>query len=290
MSLASGDLTTLAAVKEYISNPPSDKVISALIGRISVQIRSILNRNLLVPVTYTQQFSGQGTRQLVLPEWPLLGLSSLKVSGIVVPIAPQINDPNPPSVPYGYRFQPWNGVPPGQPAVLDLIGLSFCRGFQNVVATYSAGYAVTGEAQTIPATPFQVTPNTPFGSWATDQGVSFADTGVSLVAISSGTPTTGQYLPPAPGLGSPRLTYTFAAADTLRTVLLSYGFIPGDLEQVAIELISERAAYRTRVGLRSQSLAGQETISYDISGIPAYACEMLRAYESVLPPAIGAPV
>lgn len=290
MSLATGDLTTLAAVKAYVSNPAADPVLSALIVRESAHIRSILNRGLLVPTTYTQQFSGQGTRQLVLPEWPLLSLTSLVVDGTTIPIAPQINDPLPASVPFGWRFQPWNGVPPGQPAVVDLVGYRFFGGFQNVVATYKAGYQVSNEAQTIPASSFQITPNAPYGSWATDQGVTYAATGAALTAILAGTPTVGQYLPPNPGLSTPRLAYTFAAADVGQGVLLTYGFIPADLEQVCIELIAERVSYRSRVGLRSQALAGQETIAYDLSGIPAYAVEMLRPYESVLPPAIGAPV
>lgn len=290
MSLLSGDLTTPAVAKSYIPNAPNDTVLSGLITRISSQIRSLINRQALVPTIYTQQFSGQRTRQLVLPEWPLLTLSSLKISGVDTPIAPQLNDPDPPSFTFGYRFQPWSGIPPGNPAVLDLIGFSFLGGLQNVVVNYTAGYQVTNEAQTIPATPFQVLPTIPFGSWATDQGVTYVATGVALTAIASGTPTVGQYLPPNPNAGTPRLYYTFALADVGKAVLISYGFIPGDLEQAALDLISERSAYRTRVGIRSQSLAAQETITYDTSAVPAYIKAMLMPYTSVLPPAIGAPV
>jgi hypothetical protein len=291
VSLASGDLTTLPAVKAYLANYPGDPVASALISRVSAQIRAILNRRILVPTTYVQQFSGQWTRQLVLPEYPLLSLSSLLVGGLSVPIAPQPTSPPPALFPgYGYRFQPWNGVPPGDPAVLDLIGLAFCGGFQNVVATYKAGYQVTGEAQTIPAGPgpYTVSPSVPYGSWASDQGVAYAVGGAALTPISSGTPTVGQYLPP--DLAVPRLNYTFAAADATLGVLLTYGYVPADLEGACIELIAERASYRSRVGLHSQALASQETLVYDRSGLPAYIVEMLRPYESVLPPAIGAPV
>ena len=273
-----------------MNNAPSDTVLRALITRISAHIRAILNRNVLVPRTYVQQFSGQSTRQLVLPEYPLLVLTSLVIDGVTVSIAPQ---PGPDiTSSFGYRFQPWNGVPPGMPGVLDLTGLSFIRGLQNVVATYTAGYQVTAEAQTVPAGPSpSITPFAPYGSWATDQGVVNATTGVAFTATSSGTPTVGQYQPPAPDIDTPRSTYLFNTADANTPVLLSYGFIPADLEQVAIEIIAERAAYRSRVGMHSQSLAGQETMAfYDTSGIPAYAAEMLRPYESVLPPAIGAPV
>ncbi len=128
MSLATGDLTILATAKGYMANPPSDLVLSGLITRISAQIRGCLNRGLLVPKTYIQQFSGQGTRQLVLPDYPLLSLNSLVVSGISVPLAQQIGSQPYLTGPWGYRFQPWSGVPPGQAGVLDLSGFNFLRG------------------------------------------------------------------------------------------------------------------------------------------------------------------
>ncbi len=290
MSLATGDLTTLAAAKAYMANPPSDPVLSGLITRISRQIQSILNRSAIVPTTYTQQFSGTCTGQLVLPDWPVTTLTSLVIGGVAISIAPQLSSVSSPSVPYGYRFQPWNGRPPGQPAVLNLVGTNFWWGSQNVVATYTAGYQVTSESQVVPATPFQLTPKIPYGSWATDQGVVNVTTGLAMTAMLSGTPTTGQYLAPDPNAAIPRLYYTFAPVDTGQTVLLSYGFIPADLEQAALDLVAERASYRARVGLRSQSLAGQETISFDLHGLPDYIVEMLRPYESVIPPAMGAPL
>lgn len=291
MSLATGDLTTLAAVKSYITAPAADAVISGLITRISGHIRAAMNRGILVPTTYTQQFSGQGTQQLVLPEWPLLSLTSLKIDGLPIPVSPQVDDPSSFNVTYGYRFQPWSGVPPGNPAVLDLIGYSFRGGLQNTIVSYVAGYQVTGEAQTIPAvSTFTVVPNLPFGSWATDRGVVNATTGAVLTSTTNPAPAAGQYLPPNPALATPRLNYTFNSADANTPILLSYGFIPAEVEQACIELIMERSAYRSRVGIRSQSLASQETIVYDLGGISKYVQEVLRDYVSVLPPAIGAPV
>jgi len=191
---------------------------------------------------------------------------------------------------YGYGFQPWNGIPPGNPAVLSLSGgATFYRGTRNVGVTYLAGYQVTDEAGTIPATPFRITPLAPYGIWASDQGVTFLN-GTALTAISSGTPTTGQYLPPAPDATVPRDYYTFAAADTGLPVLMSYGFVPADLEQVVLELIIERSAYRTRPGVKSQMLASQETIVYDNSGLSRATQSILSAYRSVLPPAMAAVV
>ena len=291
MSLASGDLTTLAAAKGYVDPLPADAVLSGLISRLSMMIRSTLNRSYLFPRSYTEQFGGQFTKQLVLPHYPVLGTPKLTIDGTVVPVAPQPNANQASGIPWGFRFQPWNGLPPGAPAVLELVGgITFWGGRQNVVVTYEAGYQVTNEAQTIPSSPFTLPPLAPYGTWATDQGVTFAATGQALTAIASGVPVAGQYLPPAPDLPSPRLVYTFAAADTGKGVLLSYGFIPADIEQAALELIAERASYRTRVGIRSRSLASQEIFSYDDAGLNKWIIDALWPYVSVLPPPIGAPV
>ena len=292
MTLLAGDLTTLATAKSYIEPLPNDQILSGLITRISSMIRSTLNRSYIYPRAYVRQFDGTGTQQLVLPEYPIIGstLTSLTIGGVVINVSPQPTDQTSSLPPYGYRFQPWDGLTPGSPAVVELLGTYFWMGHQNVVASYSAGYQVTNEAQTIPATPFQVTPLAPNGSWATDQSVTFAATGTALTAIASGTPSTGQYLPPAPDASPARLYYTFAAADAGKGVLLSYGFVPADLEQIALELIAERASYRRRVGLRSQSLASQESFTYDDRGISQWAVDALWPYVSVLPPAIGAPV
>ena len=48
----------------------------------------------------------------------------------------------------GYLLEPWDGLPPGRPQALDLFDAIFRRGRQNVVVSYSAGYAVDGESAT----------------------------------------------------------------------------------------------------------------------------------------------
>lgn len=292
MTLLLGDLTTLAAAQAYVEPRPSDVLLSGLITRVSMMVRSFTNRSFFLPRSYVRQFSGTATGQLMLPDYPVLGaaLTSLVVDGTVVSIAPQPDDNGIGSPGFGYRFQPWDGFPPGMPAAIDLVGSSFWSGQQNIVASYRAGYQVTDEAQTVPGTPYTVTPLGPNGGWATDEGVTFAATGVALTPISSGTPTTGQYLPPTPDATTSRAYYTFAAADAAKGVLLSYGFVPADLEQVVLELIAERASYRRRTSVRSQTLASQESIVYMDGSMNGWACAALQPYVSVLPPPIGASV
>lgn len=287
MTLASGDLTTVANYNAYASSPLPSTFLKPTISRISRMILTELNRSILVPKTYVEQYNGTGTTALVLPNWPLLTLSSLKVSGAALSLSPQPDDPEPPALPYGYRFQPWSGLPPGDPAVLELTGGAYyLYGNQNVVVTYDAGYQVTGEVPNVAS----YTPLAPYGIWATDRGVVYTSSGAALIAVTGSTPSAGHYVPPAPDAASPTTAYTFNAADITAGLLINYGFIPADVEQACIELISERSSYRTRVGLKSQSLAGQETIAYELSALPPYIMASLMPYKSVIPPSTGANV
>lgn len=79
--------------------------------------------------------------------------------------------------------------------------------------------AVIDSAFTIPATPFTTTiapPDT--GTFVADLGVTSALTGVALTRVASA-PATGQY-----SLNAATGIYTFAAADTLKQVLISYEY------------------------------------------------------------------
>jgi hypothetical protein len=80
--------------------------------------------------------------------------------------------------------------------------------------------AVFDFATAIPSTPFAVTVAPPgSGTFLTDLGVFFAATGVQLTRVdAAATPTTGQYKVSAAGV------YTFAAADTGKSIGISYEY------------------------------------------------------------------
>lgn len=79
----------------------------------------------------------------------------------------------------------------------------------------SATYDTVGAL--IPTTPFTITPTIPgSGTWNADFGVIDAATGRPMKRVASG-PTTGQYSVAAG-------VYTFAAADTGKTVYISYRY------------------------------------------------------------------
>jgi hypothetical protein len=282
------DLTTLANVKAWlaITNTNSDTIIGGLITAVSRGIYSNMGRASILPRTFNERYDGQGNQRFYLRNWPVISISSLSNWGVTIPqgTPPGLNGP----AINGYLIQPWDGTPPGEPQAIDVYGWGvnnsffgasyrYSYGRQNVAVTYTAGYQVTGEAWNVPATgPYTVTPLAPYGPWATDQGVTYANgTALTLVA---GTPAKGQY---AQAAG----VYTFAAADDGAAILVSYGFIPQDLVDVATELVAERYSYRTRIGEVSKSLGGQETMSYYTGQMPRALDLLLQPYRSVyIPP------
>ncbi len=171
-------------------------------------------------------------------------------------------------------LKPWDGAPPGSPQALDLFGWKVHRRRQNLVVTYQAGYAVGNEPQIVPAAgPYNLTAAATYGPWASDRGVVYANSGAALVAVASA-PGAGQYSVNAG-------VYSFSAADAGAAVSLSYGYIPQDVAQAALELAADRFRAADRIGLQSKSVGGQETISYVSSALPATVLALLQPYRRV---------
>ncbi len=267
------DLTNLAALKAWLGLPagagPNDSTLGALITAASRTIQAALSRPGLLPQSYLETID-LDSRRVYLGQWPVLQVSSVVWRGIVIP-PDQSADP---AGSVGYALQPGDAAPPGRPQAIDLFG-EVCRpGRQSLVVSYRAGYAVQGEAQTVPASaPLQLSAPAPYGPWASDLGVVYAATGAPLSSVAS-----------APGLGQYSVsggTYSFSAADAGQAVMLSYGYVPQDVAQAALELAAERFRAADRIGLRSKSVGGQETIAYDISAVPAPILMMLQPYKRV---------
>ena len=146
---------------------------------------------------------------------------------------------------------------------------------QNVEIVYQAGYEVGSEPQTVANE--SATVLGPYGDWASDVGVSYAD-GTPLVAVT-GPPAIGQYqlTPNEPG------SYTFNSGDNGAPVLISYGFIPADLADACIELVGERFKYAQRIGETNHSLGGNETVSFNITRFTPLIAALLQPYRNVLP-------
>jgi len=285
--MAASDLAVLADVKTWLSGSSGigttdDALIGRLITDISGAIYGYLSRPSLLPRNVTERHDGNGKRRLYLRQFPAISIASLVINDVAVPAAPepQAGGAWPQA---GYLLESWDGAPPGRLQALDLYGNwslgqtydAFHLGRQNVAVTYTAGYQVSAEAASVPASPgpYTVSAQVPYGPWASNAGVSYAS-GRALTNVA-GAPGAGQYAV-AGGI------YTFSAADAGASVLVSYGFIPAAINNACIEWVAERYRYRTRIGQSAQTVAGQQTASYSLKDMPDFIRASLDPYRAVI--------
>lgn len=128
--MATGDLTTLANVKAYLSPPltttADDALLTRLVTAASQFIQTWLGRT-IAETAYSETRNGVGGTRLFLRHRPVVSVSSVTVDGVA--IAPASGPGQP-----GYLFDD-NSV--------YLAGYAFTRGAQNVTVAYTAGYAAT---------------------------------------------------------------------------------------------------------------------------------------------------
>ena len=275
--MAASDLAMLADVKTWLAGSSGigssdDALLSRLITDVSGAMTAYLARPSLTPRSLTERLDGNGKTRLFLPQYPVLQVASLVIDNVAVAAAvpPAAGAPRP----RGYLLESWDGLPPGRPQALDLFEMAYRQGRQNVVAAYSAGYAVENEAASVPGAPgpYNVSVAAPFGPWASDAGVSY-ENGIALAPVA-GSPGAGQY-------NVSGGVYTFAAADAGAAVLVSYGFIPAAINNACIEWVAERYRYRTRIGQSAQTVQGQQTASYKLKDIPEFVRALLDPYRRV---------
>jgi Phage gp6-like head-tail connector protein len=282
-----GDLTTLANVKGWlgITVTTDDALLTRLITAQSRFIQSWLNRR-IASQQYTEARdglgAGRGSYVMMFNDFPVSSVSSLMIGTFNIPLSPDGAILQP-----GYAFdanQLWLSPANVTSNRFDSSVYSFTKGIRNVVVKYVAGFLVMpwnafvpgdpdllpSEVQTIPATPYQITPQL---TWLQDNGVWNNTTGVAFTKVASG-PIAGQYSVDATGL------YTFAAADSGTMVALSYSYVPGDIEQACIELIGLRYKEKDRIGQVSKHV-GTETISYSQKDMPSDVATMLNQRRKV---------
>ena len=135
--MAYGDLTRLADVKAWLQTGQSafpatdDALLTRLISAASQYIQTWLNRQIAV-ADYQETRDGTGGRQLQFACFPVSAVQSLTVDGLAIPPAPPLAPDTGPTA--GYVFSATQ---------LSLRGYRFRRGSQNIVLSYTAGYAAT---------------------------------------------------------------------------------------------------------------------------------------------------
>lgn len=120
------DLCALADVKAFlgITTTANDAVLSALITNVSAAIESYCNRT-FASTSYTETRNGQGGCRLFLANGPVTAVASVSVDGVAIPPAPD-------ALSSGYLVDA---------NTVYLRGYCFTRGVQNVMVTYTAGFA-----------------------------------------------------------------------------------------------------------------------------------------------------
>lgn len=264
------DLTTLANLKAWLgtTNSASDDLLQRTITNVSRFLVAWLSRGIL-PANYTERQDGLGNSRIILREWPVISLSAVSIGNTAITAAPIPGAGS--SWGSGYLLSTGDSVPPGTQQYLDFFGYCIPRCPQAIALAYRAGY-LTSEAWTIPTTPFQVTPTAALGRWGSDEGVTI--NGVGAIKVAAG-PATGQYSVSSVGL------YTFAAADAGKAAVISYGYIPQDVEQAALETIAYRTKSRDWIGMVSKSLGGQESVTFSQKDLPDVVKTMLQNYKRV---------
>jgi hypothetical protein len=268
------DLATLAQFKQWVANAPAsadDALLSALITSASGSILSYLQRQSLLGQTFTERYNGYGESSKMLRKYPVYAVTSVLIGQTNVPVQTAGN-----LIMYGFVYDQWDNMLPGNPQQVRLIGYEFCWGQQNIQIVYKAGYFVPSEAWTVPASgPYTVAAAQLNGPWSLDGGVTYALTGVALELVSSA-PTVGQYSVAA-GI------YTFAAADEGAALIGSYSYVPSPLNQACLEMTSEAYRYRNRIGERSHTLQGSQTVAFDNSRLTGAIKMMIEPYRMVVP-------
>lgn len=275
--MTAGDLVQLAAVKSWcgVTTTVDDALLATLISQISRGIYNYINRSFVLPTNVVENYDGNGQQQLLLRNWPVGAISLLTIDGQTIPPAPPLLANSPPQA--GFVLESSDDQPPGAMQQLFLRGgYRFYKGRQNVSVAYRAGYEIVGETQTVPlSAPFQVTAFAPYGQWAQDTGAAYAN-GAALTPMAAPS-ATGQY-----AVNGASGTYSFSAADAGRAVTLSYGYIPADLEQCALEWVADRYRYKDRIGIASKSLGGQETTAYQNKAVPDFVAMALTNFRRII--------
>ena len=270
------DLTSLPPAKAWLEMSDTtgdDILLTRLITQISGNILNYLERPCITRKTYSELRSGVNNQRLVLRNWPVISIASLTINGQNIPAAA-----TPTSA--GYTLATWDGTGSGIPQEITLNGYRFGRGNNNIQIIYDAGYAFEDLTYTIPASaPYQIQLNPPGGSWAQDDGITYANG--TAITPTTGAPAQGQYVVQLTSTGA--ANYTFSSADAGQQILISYSFNPAALEQAALELIAERYKYRGRIGQSSKSLGGNETAAYSLKGMPDYIQIALDGFKKFLP-------
>lgn len=270
-------LTTLDHVKDWLgidnSNSDADDYLLRLIKSASQFALNYMQRDSISSQTYTETYDGYGNSFMVLRQFPATQVNSLSFNGKPISAATGNGITSPWS--NGYVLEAPKSAPAQQR--LSLYNLIFPHDRSSIYVSYQAGYLMVDESQYTGADP-STTPVETFFTWTEDGGVTLSN-GTPLTKTNgpSSSLTSMQYYCDSDG------NYYFSTSQADTTLLITYSYIPADVEQAVWELVGERYRAQERIGMSSKSLGGQETVSFDIRAMNPYIRELLNPYKRVVP-------
>lgn len=279
------DLVSLDVVKSYIGGAAQvgDPKVAQIITAVSQAIARYTDVTIL-PQRFTEVRDGN-PNGIMLRNWPVISIESVVSRapgfGVSANLSPlTAGGTSTFGGGYGYILDAPRDPQADAPQMLRAPYGGMPKGEANVTVVYTAGYQVTGEPAAAPApsdgaVTVTVTAAQPQGAWGSDQGVSYAS-GAPLAAVTAGSEAKGAYSV-AEGV------YTFSAADAGAALAISYGYVPADIANAAIEWIQDRLAYQSRVGVTAKTLGGQETTSFRVTAVPEFVKSILLPYTNVVP-------
>lgn len=135
MPLSAHALTTVAAVKEYLrissTDTTNDNSLERQINAVSEFIERFCDRH-FEKTTYTHKFRGNGRQKLLLNQYPILSVTSVKVDGSDATDYEILGEEG---ILYRENLWPWSGYRAG--LVGDPIGSR-----PNIEVVYTAGYVL----------------------------------------------------------------------------------------------------------------------------------------------------
>lgn len=257
-----GALATIDQVKAWtsIKNDTDDALLQRLVDSASTFVYSYLSLDTFAKSQYDEMYDGTGGSFMVLRQQPAIEVLAVALHG--TPLVAASGDGKTSPFTNGYKLFRQN---------LTLFGHMFpyCR--SSVYVSYTAGYWVQNEKGVVPSSDHKIMVAS---THLQDEGVTLAD-GTALTKVAS-----------APGAMEYSVddgVYLFNTAQDTATVLISYSYVPADINQAVIELCGERYKYRDRIGHSSKSLGGQETVSFQANNVPQFIIALLNKYIRVVP-------
>lgn len=136
--MATGDLVTLPVALAWLGTSDLQSVVPGLISAVSTTIQNFVGYQ-FAQASYTRTFNGNASHKMLLPDRPIVSVTSVTIEGISIPAGTPVPQP-------GFRFDN---------KFVYLAGFEryggfgderayagrFIRGVQNVTISYTAGYA-----------------------------------------------------------------------------------------------------------------------------------------------------